>query len=44
MMSDKNTTRVICGAMCIALTLIGFHYDSGWAFIGAVIAFCGVMD
>ena len=43
-MSDKNTNKVICWVGCIALTLIGFEYQSGWAFVGAVIAFCGAMD
>lgn len=43
-MSDKSTNRLICWVGCIALTLIGFEYQSGWAFVGAVLAFFGAVD
>lgn len=43
-MSDENTNRVVCWTGCIALTLIGFEYQNGWAFVGAVISFMEAMD
>lgn len=43
-MSDENTNKMICWVGCIALTLIGFEYHSGWAFVGAVVAFMGAID
>jgi hypothetical protein len=43
-MSDKSIKRILAGFICIGLTFTGFHYDSGWAFFGAVVAFFETFD
>ncbi len=43
-MSDKSIKRILASVICIGLTFAGFHYDSGWAFCGAVIAFMEALD
>lgn len=43
-MSDENTNRVICWIGCIALTLIGLHYESVLALVGAMIVFMEAVD
>lgn len=42
-MSDESIKRVLATIICIGLTFAGFHYDSGWAFLGAVLAFLTVL-
>lgn len=43
-MSDKSIKRILASVICIVLTFAGFHYDSGWAFLGAVVSFFEALD
>lgn len=40
----KEMGKIASAILCIALTLIGFEYDSTWVFIGAFICFINVVD
>ncbi len=43
-MSEQMVVRLISAVLCITLALLGFTYDSGWAFLGSVIAFVVALD
>lgn len=39
-----NSNKVALVILCLGLTVAGFEYDSGWAFVGAVISFLSAVD
>lgn len=37
--NSKAASKIACAIVCVGLAYLGFEYDSGWAFAGAVLAF-----
>lgn len=42
-MKEKNA-NIAAGIVCLGLAYMGFEYESGWAFLGSVLAFLSAID
>lgn len=41
-MNEKG--KIAAGIVCLGLAYMGFEYESGWAFLGSVLAFLSAID